>query len=215
MNILLLEPFYSGSHQQWAEGLQKHSKHNVQILSLPGRHWKWRMHGGAVSLAKKFNELEESPDLILATSMLDLTTLLSLTRKRSANIPVAIYFHENQLTYPWSPQDRDVKKKRNNHYSFINYASALAADKVFFNSKYHMDSFLGALPKFLKQFPDKRERDNIEVIKEKSEVLHLGLDLKRFEDFRSSDKEKNPRLPFYGITDGSMTKTRKNFRNAI
>ncbi|MBR9917000.1 DUF3524 domain-containing protein [bacterium] len=190
MNILLLEPFYSGSHQQWAEGLQKHSKHNVQILSLPGRHWKWRMHGGAVSLAKQFNELEEFPDLVLATSMLDITTFLSLTRKRSANIPVAMYFHENQLTYPWSPQDRDVKKKRNNHYSFINYASALAADKVFFNSKYHMDSFLGALPKFLKQFPDKRERDNIEIIREKSEVLHLGLDLKRFEDFRSSDKEK-------------------------
>jgi glycosyltransferase involved in cell wall biosynthesis len=190
MKITLLEPFFSGSHKQWAEGLQKHSKHNIQILSLPGRHWKWRMHGGAISLAKQFNELEESPDLILATSMLDLTTFLSLTRKRSANIPVAMYFHENQLTYPWSPQDRDVKKKRNNHYSFINYASALAADKVFFNSKYHMDSFLGALPKFLKQFPDKRERDNIEVIKEKSEVLHLGLDLKRFEDFSSSDKEK-------------------------
>jgi len=190
INITLLEPFFSGSHKQWAEGLQKHSKHNVQILSLPGRHWKWRMHGGAVSLAKQFNELKEPPDLILATSMLDLTTFLSLTRKRSANIPVAMYFHENQLTYPWSPQDRDVKKKRNNHYSFINYASALAADKVFFNSKYHMDSFLGALPKFLKQFPDKRERDNIEVIKEKSEVLHLGLDLKRFEEFRSSDKEK-------------------------
>jgi glycosyltransferase involved in cell wall biosynthesis len=190
IKITLLEPFFSGSHKQWAEGLQKHSKHNVQILSLPGRHWKWRMHGGAVSLAKQFNQLEESPDLILATSMLDLTTFLSLTRKRSANIPVAMYFHENQLTYPWSPQDRDVKKKRNNHYSFINYASALAADKVFFNSKYHMDSFLGALPKFLKQFPDKRERDNIDVIREKSEVLHLGLDLKRFEDFRSSDKEK-------------------------
>ena len=191
INITLLEPFFSGSHKQWAEGLQKHSKHNIRILSLPGRHWKWRMHGGAISLAKQFNELEESPDQILATSMLDLTTFLSLTRKRSATIPVAMYFHENQLTYPWSPQDRDVKKKRNNHYSFINYASALAADKIFFNSKYHMDSFLGALPKFLKQFPDKRERDNIEIIREKSEVLHLGLDLKRFEDFRSSDKEKN------------------------
>lgn len=190
LNIILLEPFYSGSHKQWAEGFKKHSKHNIQILSLPGRHWKWRMHGGAVSLAKQFNELKGSPDLILATSMLDLTTFLSLSRKRSANIPVAMYFHENQLTYPWSPQDRDVKKKRNNHYSFINYASALAADKVFFNSKYHMDSFLGALPKFLKQFPDKRERDNIEVIRKKSEVLHLGLDLKKFEDFRSSDKEK-------------------------
>ena len=190
MNILLLEPFFSGSHQQWAEGFQKHSKHSVNILSLPGRHWKWRMHGGAVSLASQFNELNESPDLILATSMLDLTTFLALTREKSSKIPTSIYFHENQLTYPWSPQDRDVKKKRNNHYSFINYASALAADKVFFNSEYHKESFLGALPKFLKQFPDKKGGDNVHVISKKSEVLHLGMDLVKFDDFKSSDKEK-------------------------
>ncbi len=190
MNITLLEPFFSGSHQQWAEGLQKHSNHKVNILSLPGRHWKWRMHGGAISLAKQFNELDEVPNLILATSMLDLTTFLALTREKSAKIPVAMYFHENQLTYPWSPQDRDKKKKRDNHYSFINYISALAADKIFFNSEYHKESFLEALPKFLKQFPDKREKENIELIKAKSEVLHLGLDLARFDEFRSSDKEK-------------------------
>lgn len=190
MNILLLEPFFSGSHQQWAEGFQKHSIHNINILSLPGRHWKWRMHGGAVTLASQFNELEEKPDLILATSMLDFTTFLALTRSKSFDIPTAIYFHENQLTYPWSPQDRDVKKNRNNHYSFINYASALAADQVFFNSEYHRDSFLGALPKFLKQFPDRKGGDNVHIINKKSEVLHLGMDLKRFDDFKSSDKEK-------------------------
>lgn len=190
MNILLLEPFFSGSHKQWAEGLQKHSKHNIEILSLPGRHWKWRMHGGAVSLANEFNSIEKLPDLILATSMLDLTTFLALTRDKSSDIPVAIYFHENQLTYPWSSQDIDVKKKRNNHYSFINYTSALAADKLFFNSEYHRDSFLGALPKFLKQFPDRRGGDNVEIIKKKSEVLYLGLELERFNEFRSSDKEK-------------------------
>ena len=190
LKILLLEPFFSGSHQLWAKGLKEHSKHSIRILSLPGRHWKWRMHGGAVELAKQFNELEEIPNLILATSMLDLTTFLALTRKRSADIPVAIYFHENQLTYPWSPQDRDKKKKRDNHYSFINYTSALVADKVFFNSEYHRNSLLGALPKFLKQFPDKRGKENIELIKAKSEVLHLGLNLNRFEKFSSSDKEK-------------------------
>ncbi len=190
LNITLLEPFFSGSHRQWALGLQKHSSYNINILSLPGRHWKWRMHGGAISLAKQFNELEKTPDLILATSMLGLSTFLSLTRKKSSSIPVAIYFHENQLTYPWSPQDRDVKNKRNNHYAFINYTAALVADKVFFNSNYHRGSFLEALPKFLTQFPDKREKANIEVIKSKSEVLHLGLDLHRFDDFIDSAKEK-------------------------
>ena len=190
LNIILLEPFFSGSHKQWALGLQKYSSHNIRILSLPGRHWKWRMHGGAISLAKQFNELEEKPDLILATSMLGLGSFLALTREKSATIPVAIYFHENQLTYPWSPKDRDAKNKRNNHYAFINYTAALAADKVFFNSKYHRDSFLGALPKFLNQFPDKREKKNIEQVKAKSEVLYLGLDLKRFDAYRESEKEK-------------------------
>jgi glycosyltransferase involved in cell wall biosynthesis len=191
LNITLLEPFFSGSHQQWAEGLKRHSSHDIQILSLPGRHWKWRMHGGAVALAKKFNELKKKPDLILGTSMLDLTTFLALTREKSAGIPIAMYFHENQLTYPWSEQDRDVKKKRNHHYSFINYVSALAADKVFFNSEYHRDSFLEALPRFLHRFPDRKGKENVEIIKTKSEVLHLGMDLSRFDEFRDSEKEKN------------------------
>ncbi len=190
MKITLLEPFFSGSHQQWAEGLQKYSDHKIEILSLPGRHWKWRMHGGAVELAKQFNEKKETPDLILGTSMLDLTTFMGLTQERSAGIPMAIYFHENQLTYPWSPQDRDKKKKRDNHYSFINYTSALAADQVFFNSEYHKTSFLNALPKFLNQFPDKKGKENVQLIRDKSSVLHLGMDLERFNEFRDSDKEK-------------------------
>ncbi len=194
LNIVLLEPFFSGSHQQWAEGLKQHSNHSIEILSLPGRHWKWRMHGGAVSLAKQFNELEIIPDLILGTSMLDFSTFLGLTKENSAGVPTAIYFHENQLTYPWSPQDRDVKHKRDNHYAFINYTSALIADRVFFNSEYHLESFLGALPKFLNQFPDKQGKENIEVIRKKSEVLHLGMDLSRFDEFRIHANNKKPVL---------------------
>ncbi|MFV1883733.1 MAG: DUF3524 domain-containing protein [Balneola sp.] len=190
LKIALLEPFFTGSHKQWVEGLKRHSSHQVNILSLPGRHWKWRMHGGAVSLAKQFNALKEKPDLILATSMLDLTTFLALTREKSAGIPIAMYFHENQITYPWSPQDRDVNKKRNNHYGFINYVSALAADKVFFNSEYHRNSFLGSLPDFLKQFPDRREKESVNLIAAKSEVLHLGMDLERFDQFQGSEKKK-------------------------
>jgi hypothetical protein len=142
------------------------------------------MHGGAVSLAKQFIDLDFKPDLILGTSMLDFSTFLGLTKEKSAGIPTAIYFHENQLTYPWSPQDRDVKHKRDNHYAFINYTSALVADRVFFNSKYHLESFLGALPKFLNQFPDKQGKENIEFISNKSEVLYLGMDLSRFDEFK-------------------------------
>ena len=108
MRILLVEPFFTGSHQQWAEGYQKHSQHKVELLTLPGKFWKWRMAAGAVELANRFLEFDFEPDLILATDILDLATFLSLSRKKSFGIPTAIYFHENQITYPWSPTDEDV-----------------------------------------------------------------------------------------------------------
>ena len=192
MKILIIEPYYTGSHKQWADGFKKHSKHTVKILSLKGQFWKWRMHGGAITLAQNFHEMDWRPDLILVTDMLDLTTFLSLTRKKTFDIPTVIYFHENQISYPWSPNDRDVKNKRDNHYGFINYSSALTADKVLFNSKFHMDSFLNALHPFLKQFPDQRCIDTIKIIKEKSDVLHLGIDLKYFNKHQQKYNNNKP-----------------------
>ncbi|MDH3215499.1 MAG: DUF3524 domain-containing protein [Candidatus Krumholzibacteria bacterium] len=185
MNILIVEPFFTGSHASWANGFAGHSRHQVNILKLGGNHWKWRMHGGAITLSRQFIEAGFSPDLIVATDMLDLTTFLALTRHLTAGIPTAVYLHENQLTYPWSPQDRDLKRERDKHYSFINVTSALAAQRVFFNSRYHRDSFLDELPNFLKQFPDHNELGQVDRIAAKSQVLPLGLDLLWFDEVRS------------------------------
>ncbi|RMF68486.1 MAG: DUF3524 domain-containing protein [Calditrichaeota bacterium] len=186
MKILLLEPYFTGSHKAWAEGLAKHSRHHVCILSLSGNFWKWRMHGGAVALAGQFMQSDFLPDLLLASDMLDLTTFLALTRERTAHLPAAVYFHENQLSYPWSPTDRDVARNRDHHYGFINYATALAADAVFFNSRYHLTSFLEETRRLLKHFPDHRGLENVERIAEKAEVLPLGLDLQRFDACKPS-----------------------------
>lgn len=193
MKILLIEPYLTGSHKNWAQEYQKFSRHKVEILSMSGHYWKWRMHGGAVTLARKFNESDLQPDLILATDMLDLNIFLSLTRHKTHNIPCATYFHENQMTYPWSPDDRDVINQRDNHYSFINYSTALVADKVFFNSHYHFNAFFEELPKFLKGFPDHNELSTVELIKKKSQVLPLGLDLKKLDQLKPKKIERFPR----------------------
>jgi len=185
MNILLIEPYFAGSHKSWAEGYQSFSNHNVQIISLPGQFWKWRMHGGAITLAKQFMDMNFSPDLILATDMLDLNTFLSLTKSRTAQTPNAMYFHENQISYPWSIRDRDFQEKRDHHYGFINLSSALTADHVLFNSQYHYDSFHNEGLRLLKHFPDNNELDMIEKIKEKSQVLYLGMDLSKFDQHKT------------------------------
>ncbi|MHC4728526.1 MAG: tRNA-queuosine alpha-mannosyltransferase domain-containing protein, partial [Planctomycetota bacterium] len=195
MRILILEPYLTGSHRAWVEGYVSHSRHHVDVLSLKGNFWKWRMHGGAVTLAGMFERSGYRPELILATDMLDLTTFQALTRRKTANIPTAVYFHENQLSYPWSPTDRDVVYKRDKHYGFINYATALTADAVYFNSPYHERSFLLEVDRLLKHFPDYRHTGNVDLIAQKSKVLPVGLDLQRFENSMRSATEKDNARP--------------------
>lgn len=189
MRILLVEPYDTGSHGVWMRGYQAHSAHDVRILSLEGQFWQWRMLGGAVTLAEQFRALDDTPDLIVASDMLDLTTFLALTRPRTAQIPVAMYFHENQITYPTGP-----RQKLQQHYAFINYASALAADAVFFNSAFHRDIFLAELPRLLKHYPDHTTLHTVDALRERCAVLPVGLDLRRY-DAHQPPAPRDPARP--------------------
>lgn len=179
MKLWLVEPYYTGSHQAWADGYRAHSRHDVRLLTLPGRFWKWRMQGGAVTLAHKVRALNERPDLVLASDMLNLPVFLTLAGEGLATMPVALYFHENQLTYPLQSGE-----KRDLHYGFINFVSALRADAVLFNSAYHLEAFFEELPRLLKHFPDYNELWAVDALRGKSQVLPLGLDLVRFDAHR-------------------------------
>ncbi|MBX7253422.1 MAG: DUF3524 domain-containing protein [Candidatus Promineofilum sp.] len=198
--ILLLSPYHGGSHRAWAEGYARASAHTVELLTLPARFWKWRMHGGAVTLARQW--LAEAvgrplPNLILATDLLDLTTFLALTRRRTAGIPAALYMHENQLTYPL-PDDpttgpmRRQMGERDRHYAFVNYASMLAADRVFFNSRYHLETFFAALPAFLRHYPEYNELDTVALLRRRSAVLSVGIDLRRLEPPEPVEEDAPP-----------------------
>jgi glycosyltransferase involved in cell wall biosynthesis len=189
MKIWLVEPYLTGSHQAWAEGYQAHSRHDVPLLGLPGRFWKWRMQGGAITLARKAASLDELPDLILASDMLNLPVFLALSGDRLAQAPIALYFHENQLTYPLP-----AGEKRDLQYGFINLASALRADALFFNSAHHLAEFFDELPRLLKHFPDYNELWAVEVLRAKARVLPLGLDLARFDAFRPARTRTDPAL---------------------
>ncbi len=166
----------------WAEGLRKHSRAEIRLLSLPARFWKWRMHGGSVTLAREFLDDPWQPDLIMATDMLDLSAFLALTRKRSSTVPCILYCHENQLTYPMPENARGNRKpelvqETDRHYPFINLASMLAADRVVFNSAYHREEFLAALPGYLRRFPETRLPGTARVIREKSSVAYPGIEI--------------------------------------
>ena len=174
MKILLIEPYYGGSHRAWADGYAAHSRHDVTILDLPARFWKWRMQGGALTLAEQARAIPFRPDLILASDMLNLPTFLGLTRDLFSGIPAALYCHENQLTYPCPPGE-----KRDLTYGMMNWLSMLAADRVFFNSSYHLQDWFDELPRLLKHFPDCTHLRHIAEVRDKAKVLPVGCDLRR------------------------------------
>ena len=181
----MLEPYYGGSHQAWLDGYRKHSRHEIQLLTLPAQFWKWRMQGGAVTLARQFLQSDiPTPDVIIASDMMDLSIFRAMTRHKTASIPHVIYFHENQLTYP---QNR--RQQHGWQYGFINYASTMTADAILFNSQFHLDTFFDELPRMLKHFADYNELDTIDELKARASVLPLGLDLKRFDAYKASNKQ--------------------------
>lgn len=194
MKIALIEPFFSGSHQQWATQLQQYSSHEVRIFSLKGRHWKWRMVGGALPLANQLLESGFSPDLILCSDMLDLTTFTAFIRGKLSDCRLAVYFHENQITYPWSPADEDLQLGRDHHYGYINFTSALVADALFFNSSFHKKSFTDSLPDFLRQFPDQKQLHTTDQIRQKSKVLQLGCELQALDEIDRLEKTDRPTI---------------------
>ena len=206
MRILFLNPFHGGSHAAVAEGFAAHSRHDVTLLSLSqAGGWRWRMRGAAVTLARRARELmgtegtaemqssssfpgsRSSFDLIVATDMLDLATFLGLTRDISAHIPTALYFHENQLTYPLP-----TGRKLDLSFPWMNYTSALAADMLCFNSDFHRHAFLDALPGLVGRFHDHQELDLLPTLAAKSHVLPPGVGLQRLHSFENkAQREEN------------------------
>lgn len=174
LRVWLLSPYHTGSHRAWAEGYQRHSKHIVRLLTLAGRFWKWRMQGGAIELAAQVqSELAAGPpDLVLATDMTHLPAWLALSRRTlPAKVPLVLYMHENQLTYPWQEgQKPDLT------YAMINWLGQLCSDRILFNSEFHRRSWFGALPNLLKHFPDYNHLELIEEVKARAGVLPVGVE---------------------------------------
>ncbi len=179
LRILAIEPYYGGSHRAFLDGLAAASRHDWTVVGLPARKWKWRMRGAALHVAR---QLDQPFDVLFATDFLDLATLVGLAPQRLAGVPKAVYFHENQLTYPVLHES-----ERDYQFGFTNITTCLVADRVFFNSEFHRREFLAAVEALLRRMPDRVPEGIPEAIAERSHTLPLGIGL------RELDVEAPPR----------------------
>ena len=65
--ILVIEPFYGGSHRSFIDSLINHSRHDWKLLTLPARHWKWRMRNTPLAIAEQVNSALPEVDVVFVT----------------------------------------------------------------------------------------------------------------------------------------------------
>ncbi|WP_460233902.1 tRNA-queuosine alpha-mannosyltransferase domain-containing protein [Aurantivibrio plasticivorans] len=172
MKILLLSAYTARSHQYWIDSLlNMFPNDHWTVLSLPPRYFSWRIRGNSLSWA--YNErdtLEQHYDLIVATSMVDLSALRGLV-PAIARIPTLVYFHENQFAYPLSSNQQGQQVEP----QILNLYTALAADCVVFNSEYNRASFLDGATQLLKKLPDHVPNNLVPLIRDKSHVVAVPI----------------------------------------
>lgn len=179
MRVLYIEPFCGGSHAAFGEILTAASWASWRSITMPARHWKWRMRASAAWIARAHADVLAEPcDLLFASAYLPLAELIGLC-PRLAAIPRVLYFHENQLAYPRRelPGSDAADGGRDLHFGFTQLVSALAATRCVFNSAHNRDSFLRAGAELLTRMPDPIPPGWIEAIAERSVVLGLPLAL--------------------------------------
>lgn len=176
--ILALNPWHGGSHQAFLEEWIRHSQHEFTVLPLPPYKWKWRMRHSAVTFSRQLDEMlaggsshQPAWDVLFCTDMLGLAEFRGLCPKAVHALPTVAYFHENQLTYP-----NQKNEERDFHFAYSNLTTALAADRVWFNSAFHRDEFLSAMRDLLQRMPDFGHVDSIDRILARSAIQHPGIE---------------------------------------
>ncbi|TNN69518.1 Glycosyltransferase-like domain-containing protein 1-like [Liparis tanakae] len=166
-SVLLVEPFYGGSHKQLIDLLQQNIE-GCGVFTLPAKKWHWRARTAALHFSQTIPTCP-SHRVLFCSSVLNLCELVAL-RPDLARLKKVLYFHENQLVYPVrKDQERDFQ------YGYNQVLSCLVSDVVVFNSLFNMDSFLSSISSFMKKIPDHRPRDLDLLIRPKCVVLYYPV----------------------------------------
>lgn len=174
LEILALEPYAARSHREFLAGLSRYSQHRWDVLSLPARKWKWRLRTSSLHYARAILDRDRRPDLLFVSDFVNLAELQALLSGHGVHLPAAIYFHENQLTYPLQPGEAVDYQ-----FALTHFHAMLTAGGIAFNSEYHRREFMNALAALLRLVPDVETRAWFESLGDKTVVLPLGTDAPR------------------------------------
>jgi glycosyltransferase involved in cell wall biosynthesis len=187
LSVLILEPYYGGSHRAFLKGLKAGLPFRFESITLPARKWKWRMRLAAQMFADELHRSGKRYDRILCSTFVDVAAFRGLAPAWVREVPVLTYFHENQFAYPVQVDD-----ERDFHFALTNMTTALASDSVALNSQHNLDTFLDGITDLVRRADDMELGDVAGAIKCKASIIPPGIDFSAIDDVPEPERTGPP-----------------------
>ena len=172
LDVVVIEPWYRGSHRSWADGWESASSHRVTLLALEGERWRRALLTTPFDVAERLSGFDGPIDCLVASTPVDLAGTLGLARRRVGDIPVVLYAHETQVSYPPGPDGGSAPLA-----AAADWRAMVAADLILVASEYHRGRIVEQLPAFVRELHGDGALTSrrIEETLAKIEVLPVGV----------------------------------------
>lgn len=185
LDILALEPFYGGPRRAMLAAIRRCSRHRWTILKLPPRRMERRLAAAANWFAEQLcQHFTGDIDVLFTSEAMNLGSLVRLVPEL-AKRPAVVYFHDNHLP--------DVQCRQDGPFDLINLTTAGAATEIWFNSDYHLRTFLARASALVARHPELAAADPMRAASAKAFLMPPPMDLKFTADVRAY--REPPRQP--------------------
>jgi hypothetical protein len=197
LDILALEPFYGGIRRMMLECLIRCSRHRWTLLKLPPRRIERRLSAASQWFAEQLTRhWVGSIDMLFTSEALNLADLYRLMPELMKK-PSVVYFHSNQLPGPDDPPGTP--------FELVNLNTAAAATEIWFNSLYHLRSFLGLASGLVNRHPELSARSPMPELTAKSQLMHPPIDLEPLHDIAATEQiQRDKRVVFVETRDANL-----------
>src|SRR5579864_7115424 len=178
LDILALEPFYGGVRRAMLNAVMRCSRHRWTLLKLPPRRMERRLSAAANWFAEQLSRhFSGHIDVLFTSEAMNLANLYRLVPDLAAR-PSVVYFHDNHLP--------EVHQTTEGPFDLVNLNTATAATQIWFNSEYHLKSFLARGGALVARHPELASRDPMAAIAAKAHLVPPPMDLGAVSEVRGS-----------------------------
>lgn len=198
LDILALEPFYGGVRRAMLSAVMRCSRHRWTLLKLPPRRMERRLAASANWFAEHLGRhLSGHADVLFTSEALNLADLYRLVPELASR-PSVVYFHENNLPA--------TDARESGPLELVNLNTATAASEVWFNSNYHLKTFLERGSALVRRHPELMSHNPMGPITAKARLVTPPLDLGYVAEVRAAFRapQRQPDTIFVETRDADV-----------